>query len=782
LACTQINAGSRRESLQEFATANDSKNISIPCKNSESTIAITMNDKSGSTFFNLTGLRVYPGALHSLKQPSLIGMIRFSAELPDSPDKFDKPLAALVGKCFTSDRILPENLVGGRLKPPASRRLQLAQNIADVAIALQISASHPASRGLVLRTAKAETLYVVIPYYLAESGEAALKTAIKIVQAAAQHICERKLPDQQMLETLVPLVNSFRSQHSRLAPPSGSLQFVRIAERRNIPWNLLAGGIIQLGYGVHSRRFFGTFTDRTNNISARIARNKTLASSLLRKSGVPVPEYLLVRDAEGAINAAKRLGFPVVLKPAGEDGGLGVHSGLNDEKAVRRAFEQTAKLVNEIIVERHIAGDDYRLLVINGKFVSAVRRIPGGITGDGRHSVRELIDLVNQDPRRGDTKDKLVKLSLDEEAKELVTEAGLTPESVLEKDRFLVLRRRANVNTGGMPVSVASVIHRDNCLLAERAARIVGLDIAGVDYLTTDITRSWRETGGAICEVNGQPGLRLHWFADAGAKVNERIVNHLFPASRNGRIPIVALAGSRDSAAICSMLHAILLESGLVAGLATSRGAWIGNNRVSQDSTSAFDLGRGLLLDPVVQAAVYEIPMQTLTGFGVPFDLCMTAGITGIMDADIKKYGAGKPDTVMQIQSSLLARARDALVINADDSRLLSAAMPAMARNRILVSAGGDNRVVNEHVQAGGVALMLRQLHGKKEICRVTKAGHEAIADISELFAGHDNAQTLCFNALFASALAIGSRVPVKVIQSGLKTCSRVLGKRLVPA
>lgn len=717
--------------------------------------------------------RSFPGALHGLTQPTAMAILRFAGDLPGGGGEFDRRIAALIREMFSEITTLPESLLAGRRRSATSRRHVAAQNMADIAVALQLLSGHPSSRGIVLKTADAAVFHVAIPYFHRRAGEAALVAAGEIISLALEKLNGEAAAQRAMREGIADRIRKYRSVHIASAPPAGTTQLVRIAEKRNVPWTALAGGIVQFGQGIHTRRLNGTFTDRTSNIAARVARNKMLSSSMMRMAGLPVPNQWIVGSAEGAIEAAKKIGLPVVVKPADEDGGVGVFAGLKTQKAVREAYEKAVKASKSIVVEKHIDGDDYRLLVIDGRFISAVRRIPGGVTGDGEHTIEQLIAIYNADPRRGDTKEKLVKLTLDDEALSLIRQARCKTDTVLKKGRFLALRQRANLNTGGTPESASAIIHPDNCRLAEWAARIVGLDIAGVDYLTTDISKSWRETGGAICEVNGQPVLRPHWFADPDAGVNERIFDHVMAKAGNGRIPVVAVTGTHGRSTICRMLHAILVGMKVRAGAATTRGGWIGPDRIADHDVSGCAGGAMLLLDPSVQAAIVELPHKALLNAGFPFDRCTVAGITDLGDEDVGKDGITSLEGLAAIESAVLERARGAMVVNADDEVCVNAASHFKAPKKILISAKPRNRLVEAHVADGGVAIVTRASGSNRQIGLAHLKTFEPIAVTRDIPAcGNGDEEAGLFCSLFTAALAVGLNLPLAAIGDGLRTFS----------
>jgi len=409
-----------------------------------------------------------------------------------------------------------------------------------------------------------------------------------------------------------------------LAPPGKiARHFVRAAHERKIPWIALPAGVIQYGWGRRGRWLNSTFTDETPVIAARIARDKLAANALLRETGIPVPEQRLVTNVDAAVEAARSLGFPVVVKPADLDGGIGVSAGLMTEQDVRSAFNKAARHSKNVLIERHIEGKDYRIIVCHGRAVWATERVPAGVTGDGKHTVRELIDRVNRDPRRTKRRwGQMRPLTLDAEALELLNERGFDERSVPPAGQFVPLRRAANISSGGTPVVMTDAMHPDNAALAVRAARVLRLDIAGVDLIVPDISRSWRETGGALCEVNGQPQLSV---------TAPHIYGQLFDTlvEGQGRIPTALVLSTGSEEALVQQCTSLLRERKLCVGLSTPAGLFVGGTCVRCGRQSSFADVRALLIDSDVEAVVVVADGKEFLSTGLPFDRFDVLAVAG---------------------------------------------------------------------------------------------------------------------------------------------------------
>ncbi len=402
-----------------------------------------------------------------------------------------------------------------------------------------------------------------------------------------------------------------------LAPvASNAPRFGRAAYQLGMPTLALPGGVTQFGLGSTGRRLDSSFTDVTSVIATKLARNKLWASALLAQAGLPVPAHVLVADADGAATAARQLGYPVVVKPADLDGGVGVAAGLESEADVRQAFVAAREVSQQVLVERHVQGRDYRLTVFQDEVIWAIERVPAAVEGNGVLTVTQLVAQVNADPRRGTGQHApLKKLILDAEAEALLERQGLSVDAVPANGQLVRLRRAANVASGGRPVAVHDQVHPDNAALAVRAAQALGLDLAGIDLLIEDISRSWREGAGnvAICEVNAQPNLGQTTAAHLYAQILQRMV----PAG--GRVPIFLVLGGDQPEAWLAALSEVLTGQGLRVGVAGPHGVSIGSVSVADQPLRLHEAGRMLALNRQVDAMVIAITEDSVLTTGLPW-------------------------------------------------------------------------------------------------------------------------------------------------------------------
>ncbi len=434
--------------------------------------------------------------------------------------------------------------------------------------------------------------------------------------------------------------------------PSGSNvpRFIRAAYEMGMPFQELPGSVVQFGQSSRGRWLESSFTDATPNISAKLARSKIASASLLRQAGLPVPDHWLVDDAEEAVRAAHHLAYPVVVKPADLDGGVGVAAGLRSDDEVRQAYLSARSRSSQILVEKHFEGRDYRVTVFNGEVIWAVERVPAGVTGDGRRTIGELVAMVNADPRRGTGQHApLKRLALDDEAGALLSRQGMSEMSVPASGEFVRLRRAANVASGGTPVAVFDDIHPDNARLAVRAAEVLRLDLAGVDLLIPHVARSWRDTGAAICEVNGQPNLGQTTAAHLYAQILRSLVRG------SGRVPVVLVLGAAEPERWLDALAAKMAVSGSRVGVAGSRGVYEDGDLIHPGPVSPYDGGKMLVLGRRVDLALVAINDDSILHQGLPFDrfdMLILAGAN--IRPDKAEAGQGRENLIAQLLASLL--------------------------------------------------------------------------------------------------------------------------------
>lgn len=544
---------------------------------------------------------------------------------------------------------------------------------------------------------------------------------------------------------------------------------VDAAEARDIPWFRLdpRRRFVQLGHGRYRQRLHETVTDGTGATAVQVASNKAAANRILGELGLPVAPQRLVSDAEAAVRAAERLGYPVVVKPVTAAKGAGIGVGLGTPDEVAAAFAAARAHGRAVIVERFIAGDDHRMLVVDGRLVAVSRRLPGHVVGDGARTVAELVDELNRDPRRSTGyRDWLVRIDLDAEADRLLARGGHTRRSVPPAGEAVFLRATANIATGGTAVDVTRDVHPDNRAMAVQAAAAMGLDVAGVDFLTPDITRSYREAGGAICEVNPTPGLRVHLAADgAPPDVAGPILDMLYPPGAPSRMPIAALAGGPGVAATARLLAHILQAAGHTVGLATAAGITIGEEPIVKGAMDGPAAARLVLEDPLVDAAVLETAPGPVLRRGLGFDACDVAAVLDLDPGAGGDDGAVPAERLAEALAVLAGAARGTLVVNADDDRCAGLAGRSGARHVCYVARDGGRPPVADHLAAGGRAVILEgdgagrriRLYDGGAPVTLARSRPEPAAGGGAADAAADDMASLMFALAAAHGLGIGA-------------------------
>lgn len=555
----------------------------------------------------------------------------------------------------------------------------------------------------------------------------------------------------------------------RLGPSTRAI--VEAAERRGVPVRRLGSmSLLQLGYGRHARRLEATIGPWTPAVAVDAAQDKVLTRALLEEAGVPVPAGMAVDDADGAALAWASLGGPLAVKPRYGRQGQGVSLGVDDAGAARAAYRRAAAHGPDVLCERQVEGLSVRVLVVGDEAVAAAVRRPAAVVGDGRHTLSELVAIENARPERGVGHERpLTRLALDEEALGLLGQAGLRPESVPAAGRPVPLRRSANLSTGGTAEDATDELHPDNAALALRAARAVGLDVAGVDLILAEPASSHRHQAAWVLEVNASPGLRMHLFPSVGRArpVADAIVRHAV-GEGDARIPIAAVTGTNGKTTVARLVAHLAGLGGATVGLATTDGVRIGAEEVRQGDDAGPRSARMILADRRVDVAVLECARGGLRRRGLGFDRCAVGAVTNIASDHIGQDGIESLDDLAHLKALVVeAVAPDGVaVLNAADARVLAMASRTAAR-RILFSARQDDPAVAAHVAAGGEAVTLSE----GWIVRLRMRQVERLVAVRRLpFAFGGASPEMVENGLAASAMALGLGLSAGRVARGLVT------------
>ncbi|MEO0345766.1 MAG: cyanophycin synthetase [Pseudomonadota bacterium] len=563
------------------------------------------------------------------------------------------------------------------------------------------------------------------------------------------------------------------AQKRALGPSTASL--VEAAKERGIPWLRLNDySLIQLGHGRYQRRLQATCTGNTSNIAVDLAGDKEETNAILRDLGLPVPQQFAVRSQALAVRAAKRIGFPVVVKPLDANHGRGVSIGLTSLEQVEVAFDKAREHARTVLVESYIQGLDHRMLVVDGKLIAAAKRMPGHVVGDGKSTIAELVDVVNADPRRGVGHEKvLTRLEFDHQAERLMTQAGYDRDSVPPADEIVFLRSTGNLSTGGTAIDVTDIVHPDNREMAERTVKAIGLDVGGVDFLTTDISLSYRETGGAICEVNAGPGFRMHVAPSEGTPrdVAGPVIDMLFPSGTPSRIPIATITGTNGKTTTSRMLAHILKLSGFTVGLTSTEGVYIDGSLSVQGDMTGPTAASMVLRDPDVDAAVMEVARGGMLRAGIGFRECDVACCLNVSGDHLGIGGIDTVEQLAELKRLPVEIAKKAAVLNADDPNCLRMADYTDAERLCYVTMRADHPLVKQHIDAGGQAFVLEQgINGHM----ITIYGSDTHIPLlwTHLIPATLEGRALhnVQNAMFAAALAYNMDVSLDNIRQGLRT------------
>lgn len=571
--------------------------------------------------------------------------------------------------------------------------------IEHIALELQTLAGMDTGFGRTRGTGKTGEYFVVFSYMEEDAGYYAAKAAVRIAQALVDGSGYDLHPDIQRLREI--------REDTRLGPSTGSI--VEEAARRGIPYiRLNKHSLVQLGYGIHQKRIRATIASTTSNIAVDIACDKEETKALLGAAEIPVPKGDVIRSMEGLKEAVERLGYPIVIKPIDGNHGKGNTTNIiNWEQAVK-AFEAAKHYSRSVIVERFITGYDFRVLVINYKFICAALRTPASVVGNGVHSIQALIDETNKDPRRGYGHEKvLTQITIDAFTQKMLDDLGYTLETVPAEGERVILKPTANLSTGGTSSDVTDEVHPANIFMFERIARIIGLDICGIDVMASDLRTPLQETGGAILEVNAAPGFRMHVEPAEGLPRNvaEPVVDMLFPNRHNGRIPIIAITGTNGKTTTTRLTAHIAKGARKKVGYTTSDGVYIQNQLMMRGDCTGPVSSQFVLKDPTVDFAVLECARGGILKNGLAFSQCDVAIVTNVAADHIGLGGINSVEQMAKLKAVVpeTVAPNGYAILNADDERVY-AMRKNLKCNIALFSMYEGNEHIREHCNQGGLA------------------------------------------------------------------------------
>jgi cyanophycin synthetase len=638
-----------------------------------------------------------------------------------------------------------------------------------VALELQRETGAHISRGKTRGTGETGRYNVIYGYWEETVGVEAGKLAVRVVNHLVRP--EKGFDFLAELERLIKLAE-------RRAYGPSTQAIIDEAASRDIPWmRLNEASLVQLGQGKYQQRIRATMTSQTSALAVDIASDKKMTNRLLAAAGLPVPRSEVVTSADEAVTVAERIGYPVVTKPLDGNHGRGVELDLGDEEAVRAGFERAVEQsrAGRVVVETFVTGSDYRVLVIGGHMVAIAERVPAHVVGDGEHTVAELVEITNQDPRRGIGHEKvLTRITVDRSAEELVRRQGYRMNDVPPEGERVLLVATGNMSTGGISIDRTWEAHEDNVEIAEEAARVVGLDVAGIDFLAPDISQPVRETGGAIVEVNAAPGFRMHTHPTEGEAqyVAKPVIDALFPQGTPSRIPIVAVTGSNGKTTTVRMIAHIFRGIGRKIGMTSTDGVYIDERLVRRVDASGPKSAQMVLQNPRVEMAVFEVArggiLREGLGYGrndVGVVLNVTGDHLGLREVETLEQLAG----VKQVVVEAVPKTGWA-VLNADDPLVLEMRRHCSGQV-ILFSMQPRSEFVERWIRRGRKAIVLEQ--GALGELMVLKEGRRSspIAYVHLLPATFDGrARMMVQNAMAAAAAAHAAGAHLHDIRQGLRS------------
>ncbi len=680
---------------------------------------------------------------------------RSSEEIPGFNQRLKSWLPSLVEhRCSLGER--------GGFFTRLERGTYMAHILEHVSLELQTLAGTPVGFGRARETDVPGVYKVAIELEEEPLARACVETARDLLLAAIQDRPFELDPELTRLRELC--------QDVRLGPSTAAI--ARAARARRIPVRRLnRDNLLQLGWGARQRRVWTAETDRTGAIAEAIAQDKELTRNLLGSVGVPVPEGRPVDSAADAWSCAQALAGPVVIKPQFGNHGRGVTANLFTQDQIEQAFTAAREEGSRIVCERCIPGADHRLLVVGDRLVAAALREPAQVVGDGRSTIAGLIAEVNRDPRRSDGHATMLSsIKLDRVALALLREQGWDGESVPPEGARVLLRRNANLSTGGTASDVTDRVHPEVAARAVDAARVVGLDIAGVDVLAQDIGRPLEEQGGAVVEVNAGPGLRMHLEPCTGETrpVGEAIVDLLFPPGEDGRIPIVAVTGVTGKNTSTRLVAHILRHGGTLVAMATRDGLYLGERRIDPRDCAGPRGARSALLHPRVEAAVLETAVAGILHEGLGFDRCLVGVVTNVSRDQLEPQGIETLEELARVKRCVVEAipAHGTAVLNARDPFV--ADMASRCRGSVCwFSSDPDHPLVRSHRAEGGRAVVARE--GVILLARGTD--EEPLLPLSQVpITGGAGVGFEVESAVAAAAAAWSLGCPLEQLRAGLAT------------
>ena len=640
--------------------------------------------------------------------------------------------------------------------------------IEHIALELQELAGMPVGFGRTRETATPGIFNVVFEYVEEQAGRYAGRAAVRLCKSIVE---TGTYPVEELEQDLEDL----KELHANTALGPSTETIIKEAEARKIPWMWLsARAMLQLGYGARQKRIQATLSNSTSILAVELACDKEGTKNILGNAGVPVPKGTVIQYLDELDTAIADVGgYPIVIKPLDGNHGRGITININERKEAETAYDLASKAskTRSVIVEQYYQGNDHRVLVINGKVVAVAERVPAHVVGNGKYTIGQLIDITNQDPRRGDGHDNvLTKIAIDKTSEAVLAKQGYSLDSILPAKEVAYLRATANLSTGGIAIDRTDEIHPENVWVAQRVAKIIGLDIAGIDIVTSDISKPLRETKGVIVEVNAAPGFRMHAAPSYGLprNIGASVLEMLFPNRTPTRIPIVAITGTNGKTTTTRLTAHIYRQTNKVVGFTATDGIYIQEYLVEQgDNTGPYSAG-AILKDPTVEVAVLETARGGILRSGLAFDSCDIGVVLNVAADHLGLGGINTIEQMAQVKGVVAETVKPDgyAILNADDP--LVAAMAQKLNCKVAYfSMNPDNPIIIEHSRRNGLAAIYEDgyisiLEGRWTL-RVEKA-----ANIPMTMKGM--APFMIANALASCLATFAQGVDIELIRQGVRT------------
>ncbi|MDP1800927.1 MAG: cyanophycin synthetase [Bacteroidota bacterium] len=594
--------------------------------------------------------------------------------------------------------------------------------IEHIALEIQSLAGMECGFGRTRGTGKEGVYNVVFSYMEEKVGLYAAKVSVAIAEAL---IASKEYDLTADIKTMREM-----RERERLGPSTGSI--VDEAVARDIPFIRLNGeSLVQLGYGKNQVRFRATMTDRTSSIAVDLASNKDETKRMLAEAAIPVAKGMCISTLEEVKEVIEKVKFPLVFKPLDGNHGKGASINVKTEAEAIEAFHHAKKYSRKIIVEKFITGYDFRVLVINHRFIAAALREPAHVIGDGKSTIKQLIDQENKDPRRGyGHENVLTEISIDKETHDQLAKFNYTLDTVLKKDEQCYLKGTANLSTGGTSTDVTDIMHPTNIFICERISRVIGLDICGIDIMAQNLSEPLETSGGVVLEVNAAPGFRMHLAPAKGLPRNVAapVIDMLYPPGKSCRIPIIAITGTNGKTTTTRLIAHIVKNNGYRVGYTTSDGIYVQNSMLTKGDTTGPVSAEFILKDPTVEFAVLETARGGILRSGLGFGRCDVAVVTNIQEDHMGLSDINTLKDMANVKGVVVksVKRNGYAVLNADNEYCVGIAKDADC-NIAYFSLNENNKVIVEHCKKGGVAAILengfitiKKGEWKFRVCKVT--------------------------------------------------------------